>query len=178
MFYGQVGGACWEPEFLESSREPVRTLAQYRGGHSHTAQGLYILPRSMGNRHSRSHNSRRLWGRWCFGVQPPGLAAVCGSPPPEPTPASPVQGRPGAAGVWGPPPSPPGLPPLSVCHCPAQRPPAHSFAQGLLRGLNPGPGGQQGWAGDIPVARLPWITRPVQLASYGGPGHAIFSVMG
>lgn len=177
MFYGQVGGHAGNLRFWNPPGSPSGPSHSTEVGTATQLKACMYYPH-LWETDTAVHTT--AGGCGANGALASDLRSSCClcSPPPEPTPASPVQGRPGAAGVWGPPPSPPGLPPLSVCHCPAQRPPAHSFAQGLLRGLNPGPGGQQSWAGDIPVAHLPWITCPVQLASYGGPGHAIFSVMG
>lgn len=79
---------------LHGARVGVRPLGTVQRRAHRTAKGLYILSKSMGDRHSRSHSSRRLWGKCRFGIKPPGPAAVCG-----PLPLGPAS--PGPGGVCG-----------------------------------------------------------------------------
>lgn len=115
----------------------VRALGTAQRWAHRTAKGLYILSKSIGDRHSRSHSSRRLWGKCHFGIKPPGPAAVCGCPPSGTHARQPCAPAPWPRRDWGassaPPSSSPGPHTSIFCPCPAQ---------GLLRGLNPGPGGQ------------------------------------
>lgn len=144
---GELGRPGWAPELPESSREPRASgrRAQLRGSGQRKARLYYQNLR-------RAHAAGLCEG-------PPRTA-----PPPGPWASSPE--REGLGDASAPLSGPPRVRP---CHQ------LSSSAPGLLRGLDPGPGGQ--WAGLGPWAL--WDTflghGLLQLASDGGHGRAFSS---